>query len=211
MRLACLIFDDITVLDLLGPLEVLSRLPKAEIILFAPSMSPIITSISGVTLTPHTDIQNLEDVDVLLIPGGFGVRPLVKDKTLLARLAALHQTTRYTTSVCTGSLLLAAAGLLQGLEATTHWNSREQLEQFGARYTERRVVEHERLITAAGVSAGIDMALLLAARLTNEEIAKTIQLSIEYDPEPPFDAGSPAKAGPDIVANVQIAVHSLNK
>ena len=147
-------------------------------------------------------LDEVTAADVLVVPGGFGVDRLCRDEAVLDWIRRMHATTRWTTSVCTGSLLLAAAGLLTGICATTHWASRDALERYGAVYTEQRVVEHGKIITAAGVSSGIDMALHLLALIGGEQLAKAVQLSIEYDPQPPFDAGSPAKAGPELVSLV---------
>jgi transcriptional regulator GlxA family with amidase domain len=139
-------------------------------------------------------LADLPAPDVVVVPGGFGSRAMLNDDELLGWLRTAHQTSTWTTSVCTGSLLLAAAGLLDGLEATTHWTARDTLDRLGARYVQRRVVQQGKIVTAAGVSAGIDMALTLAAQIAGDEVAQVIQLYIEYDPQPPFDAGSPAKA-----------------
>ena len=133
------------------------------------------------------------------MPGGHGTRALMHDERMLEWVRAAHETSRFTTSVCTGSLVLGAAGILDGLEATTHWAVLDTLGRLGAIPVTRRVVEQGKVITAAGVSSGIDMALTLAARIAGEDVARAIQLAIEYDPEPPFDSGSIAKAGPQIV------------
>ena len=137
--------------------------------------------------------------DVIVVPGGFGTRALMQRRAALAWLRAAHETSQWTTSVCTGSLVLGAAGILDGLEATTHWLLLDTLGELGATPVTRRVVEQGKVITAAGVSSGIDMALTLAARIAGDDIARAIQLGIEYDPEPPFDSGSTAKAPPEIV------------
>jgi transcriptional regulator GlxA family with amidase domain len=136
---------------------------------------------------------------VVVFPGGFGTDALMRDEHVLDWLRGAHETSQWTTSVCTGALVLAAAGILDGLEATTHWMWLDQLSDFGARPVSRRVVEQGKVITAAGVSSGIDMALMLAARIAGEDVARAIQLRIEYDPEPPFDSGSTAKASPEIL------------
>jgi len=136
---------------------------------------------------------------VLVVPGGVGNRALLSDEPVLDWIRKADESSQWTTSVCTGSLLLGAAGLLDGKRATSHWAYREALRDYGAEPVAERVVEDGKLITAAGVSAGIDMGLTLAARLTNDDVAKAIQLGIEYDPDPPFDAGSPEKAGEDLV------------
>jgi transcriptional regulator GlxA family with amidase domain len=150
----------------------------------------------------HADrsLAEIDAADMLVVRGGWGTRAGMKDEELLDWVRRIHRTTRYTTSVCTGSLVLGGAGLLEGLYATTHWSRRDLLESTGAKYTAQRVVQEGRIITAAGVSAGIDMALTLAAQIVGEDVAKSIQLAIEYDPQPPFDCGSPEKAGPEIVA-----------
>jgi transcriptional regulator GlxA family with amidase domain len=137
--------------------------------------------------------------EVIMVPGGFGTRPLMSPNPLLDWIRTAHDTSQWTTSVCTGSMLLAAAGILKGLDATTHWMSLDRLPDYGARPTPKRVVEQGKIITAAGVSSGIDMALTLAARIAGEEVAQAIQLGIEYDPQPPFRAGSPETAPAHIV------------
>ena len=142
---------------------------------------------------------------MIVVPGGWGTRALMEDERVLGWLRAAHQTSTWTTSVCTGSLLLAAAGILDGLEATTHWMSLEVLSRYGATPVSRRVVEQGKVITAAGVSSGIDMALTLAARIAGEDVAQAIQLGIEYDPQPPFDSGSVEKAPAAIVELVRAA------
>jgi transcriptional regulator GlxA family with amidase domain len=142
--------------------------------------------------------------DIVVVPGGMGTDALMGDKTILQWLCKVHETSLYTTSVCSGSLLLGAAGLLNGLEATTHWNALEFLTNFGAKPVKARVVRQGKIITAAGVSAGIDMALQLVALISDETTAKTVQLSMEYDPQPPYDCGSPEKAGPEIVSKAQL-------
>ena len=156
-------------------------------------------------LTADATLQELPDPEVIVVPGGFGTRELMRDESMLGWLRAAHETSVWTTSVCTGSLLLAAAGILDGLEATTHWMALETLAEHGARPVARRVVEQGKVITAAGVSSGIDMALTLAGRIAGEDVAKAIQLGIEYDPEPPFESGSVSKAGSEIVELVQRA------
>jgi transcriptional regulator GlxA family with amidase domain len=152
-------------------------------------------------LALHADgaLEDMPDPDVLVVPGGFGTRPLMKDERMLAWVRQAHETTQWTTSVCTGSLVLGAAGLLDGLEATTHWAAMDILATLGARPAGRRVVEQGKIVTAAGVSSGIDMALFLAGRIAGDAVAQAIQLGIEYDPQPPYDAGSPEKAPPEIV------------
>jgi transcriptional regulator GlxA family with amidase domain len=150
-------------------------------------------------LTADLGLDELPHPEVIVVPGGFGTRELMTDETMLSWLRAAHESSQWTTSVCTGSLLLAAAGILDGLEATTHWLSLDMLSRYGAVPVSRRVVEQGKVITAAGVSAGIDMALTLAAQIAGDELAQAIQLGIEYDPEPPFVGGSVSKAPPAVV------------
>jgi transcriptional regulator GlxA family with amidase domain len=156
-------------------------------------------------LSVERSYADVPSPDILLFPGGVGTRALMHDEPTLDWVRHAHATSRYTTSVCTGALVLAAAGVLDGLEATTHWVSRPLLADLGARPVERRVVEQGKVITSAGVSAGIDMALTLAARIAGPEVAQAIQLGIEYDPQPPFDAGSPEKA-PQAIVDLVLAV-----
>ncbi len=194
------IFPDFTALDAIGPYEVLRMLPGAQVTFVAKSRGVVRTDSGVVGLHADAAFDEIDRADVLLVPGGWGPRALTRDEDTLAWVRAIDQTTRWTTSVCTGSLVLAAAGLLDGLDATTHWGAVETLEKLGARYTADRVVQRGRIITAAGVSSGIDMALTLTEMIAGAGVAKAIQLAIEYDPQPPFDAGSPAKAGEEIIA-----------
>jgi putative intracellular protease/amidase len=194
------IFPDFTALDAVGPYEVLRNLPDAKVVFAAAERGIVRTDSTFIGLHADAAFSEIDAADVLVVPGGWGTRAAMKDKALLDWVRHSHATTRYTTSVCTGSLILGAAGLLTGLDATTHWAQTKLLETTGARYTEQRVVQQGKIVTAAGVSSGIDMALTLAAQIAGDDVAKSIQLIIEYDPQPPFDAGSPAKAGPAIVA-----------
>lgn len=203
MRIAILIFDKLTALDAVGPYEVLSRLPNSELTFVAKETGPKRTDTGALSLHADASLDELPDPDVLLIPGGEGNRPLLEDDDVLDWVRAAHESTTYTTSVCTGALVLGAAGILEGLEATTHWVYLEDLRKYGATPVKRRVVEQGNVITAAGVSSGIDMALNLAARDVGPEFAQAVQLGIEYDPEPPFDTGSPDKAPPEIVEAVR--------
>jgi putative intracellular protease/amidase len=203
VNVAIPIFDGITALDAVGPYEVLSRLPGATVRFLAAEPGPKRTENRMLALTADSPLSELPDPEVVVVPGGYGTRPLMRDETIMSWLRTAHETSRWTTSVCTGSLLLAAAGILDGIEATSHWMVLDELKRFGATPVERRVVEQGKVITAAGVSSGIDMALALAARIAGEEIAQGIQLGIEYDPEPPFDSGSTAKAPREIVELVR--------
>jgi putative intracellular protease/amidase len=203
MKIAIPIFDKVTALDAVGPYEVLSRLPGVELKFVGFEAGPVKTDNGMLTLYAETTLEDFADPDIVVIPGGFGTRPLMKDERMLDWVRQVHETSEWTTSVCTGSLVLGAAGLLDGLEATTHWCSMDVLESLGARPTGRRVVQQGKIITAAGVSSGIDMALTLAGYVAGDQIAQAIQLGIEYDPQPPFDAGSPEKAPADVVALVR--------
>jgi putative intracellular protease/amidase len=193
MRIVFPVFDELTALDAVGPYEVLRMLPGAEVV-FAAERAGTVTAQGGLTLTAPVAFQEVDGCDILVVPGGRGTRELTGDRELAAWLRRMSATAEWTTSVCTGSLLLGAAGLLRGLDATTHWSAVDLLESFGARYTPERVVRRGRVVTAAGVSAGLDMALTLAALIAGETAAQAIQLQLEYDPQPPFDSGSPAKA-----------------
>ena len=203
MHIAILIFDRLTALDAVGPYEVLSRLPGAELDFVAASPGIKTADTGRLSLEAQRSTAEVQNPDVIVIPGGEGNRSLLADQPMLSWLRSAHEGSRVTTSVCTGSLVLGAAGILDGLRATSHWAYLEYLKSFGATPVAERVVEDGKVITAAGVSSGIDMALHLAARLAGEEVAKTIQLGIEYDPAPPFDSGSPGKADPRLVETVR--------
>ncbi len=206
MHIAIPLFHRLTALDGIGPYEVLQRLPGATVHFVGETRGEVRTENGFLGLIVDQTFDELPNPDVIVVPGGIGTRAVVEidDHPLVTWVKGAHPTTRYTTSVCTGSLVLAAAGLLDGLSAATHWGAYEILERLGARATEQRVVEHldRRIITAAGVSSGIDMALRLAELLVDTEAAKAMQLMIEYDPQPPFDAGSVAKAGDGPMARV---------
>lgn len=209
INIAIPIFDRLTALDAVGPYEVLSRLPGASVRFLAAEPGPKRTETNMLALTADAALGELTDPDVIVVPGGRGNRVLLEDEEILGWLRVAHATSQWTTSVCTGSLLLAAAGILDGLEATTHWLELETLAAYGARPTSRRVVEQGKIITAAGVSAGIDMALTLAAHIAGDRVAQAIQLAIEYDPQPPFAAGSTSTAPPEIVELVRGAAQQF--
>jgi transcriptional regulator GlxA family with amidase domain len=206
MQIAFLLFPGFTSLDAVGPYDVLSRIPGAEAVFVAERAGPVTNEVGSLSLVAERGLGELTNPDVLVVPGGLGTRRLLEDAPLLDWLRGAHETTTWTTSVCTGSLLLAAAGILDGLPAATHWLARDLLGSLGAQPVAQRVVERGKIMTAAGVSAGIDMALLLVQRMRGDEAAQAIQLAIEYDPQPPFDAGSPEKAPPEIVAAVRSRV-----
>ncbi|WP_031513804.1 DJ-1/PfpI family protein [Streptomyces sp. NRRL F-5123] len=194
MRIVFPLFDGFTALDAVGPYEVLRNLPDADIVFAAPAAGPVTDGAGRLVLTADAVFDDIAAADVLVVPGGPGARANTGNARLLDWIRSVHATTAWTTSVCTGSLLLGAAGLLAGLRATTHWSAAGLLESYGAVHTEQRVVEQGRIITAAGVSSGIDMALRLAELIAGPVAAQAIQLAIEYDPQPPFDAGSWNKA-----------------
>lgn len=193
MDIVFLFYDGMTALDAIGPWEVLARLPGAKARPASPSGGAVRTD-TGLVFERCAAIADIARADVLLIPGASDVRPLLKDPRVIDWVRTIDTTTRWTTSVCTGALVLGAAGLLDGRRATTHWAALEGLRRFGATPVSDRVVEAGKVITAAGVSAGIDMALMLASHLADRTTAEAMQLVIEYDPQPPFDAGAPAKA-----------------
>jgi putative intracellular protease/amidase len=199
MQIAIPLFDGFTALDAVGPYEVLSRLPGAQVKFVAAEPGPKVTETHSLTMVAEHSLDDLPGPDILMVPGGFGTRDLLDDEQHLEWLRNAHEHTIWTTSVCTGSLLLGAAGILRGLKATTHWAVIDRLASYGAIPTNERVVEQGKVVTAAGVSSGIDMALRLAERIAGEDFAKGIQLGIEYDPQPPFDAGSPRTAPPHLV------------
>ncbi|MHB8490635.1 MAG: DJ-1/PfpI family protein [Solirubrobacteraceae bacterium] len=197
--MAILLFDRITALDAVGPYDVLRRLPGGEILFVAEQRGVKRDEAGALALCAEHAIADVTDPDMVLVPGGVGQVDLMADGPLHEWLRAAHEHTTWTTSVCTGALVLAAAGLLAGRRATTHWLAMDELARLGARAVSERVVTDGRIVTAAGVSAGIDMALTLAARIAGEEVAQAIQLAIEYDPAPPLNAGSPQSAPPRVV------------
>lgn len=194
MEIAILLFDGITALDAVGPYEALSMLPGAQVRFVGAERGAKRTRSGSLALVADHTLSEIRRPDIVVVPGGPGEQALRDDPQVLAWLQAVHETTRWTTSVCTGSLLLAAAGILDGVEATSHWSSLEDLAVLGAVPVRERVVVRGKIVTAAGVSAGIDMALRLAALEAGDDVAMAIQLILEYDPQPPFDAGSPEKA-----------------
>jgi transcriptional regulator GlxA family with amidase domain len=205
MQIAILLFDRFTALDAVGPYEVLSRLPGSSVSFVAAEPGPKRTDTGSLALLADRAVAELPRPDVVVVPGGPGRLAPMDDQPLLAWLRAAHQTTTWTTSVCTGALVLGAAGLLDGCRATTHWLAMDELAGLGADPVRERVVVDGKLVTAAGVSAGIDMALTLAARIAGDQVAQAIQLGIEYDPQPPFDAGSPTTAPSAVVDAVRAA------
>ncbi|MGI9577469.1 MAG: DJ-1/PfpI family protein [Microthrixaceae bacterium] len=199
MQIAIVLYPELTALDAMGPYAVLSQLPGAEVVLCGEEPGRITDDNGLLHIELEAGLADVATPDVLVVPGGTITRKMAHPgHPIVEWVREAHPQTTFTTSVCTGALMLGAAGVLDGLEATTHWCAYEELASFGARPTGTRVVREGKVITAAGVSSGIDMALTLAAELAGEDVAKAIQLGIEYDPQPPFDSGSPEKASPEI-------------
>lgn len=209
MKIAALVFDKITILDIVGPIEVMSWVPGSEILWVGAEKGPARAALTGLGISVDHSLEEVSDADILMVPGGPGVRPLLTQEPVLDWVRRIHATTAWTTSICTGSLLLGAAGLLKGLEATTHWNAVPVLEGFGATYSEKRVIPQGKIVTSAGVSSGIDMALWLVGQIAGDEAAKAAQLCIEYDPQPPYDAGSPTKAGAAVIERARETVKTV--
>lgn len=199
MRTAILVFSKLTALDAIGPYEVLSRIPGNEVSFVSKRAGAMRTDTGMLGINADAALADLPSPDVVLVPGGEGNRPLLGDEEVLGWLRNASSAAQWTTSVCTGALVLGAAGLLDGKRATTHWAYRDRLAEFGAQAVAERVVVDGDVVTAAGVSAGIDMALTLTARIAGDDVARAVQLGIEYDPSPPFDSGSPEKAKPELV------------
>jgi putative intracellular protease/amidase len=194
-EIALFLYDGMTALDAVGPYEVLARLPDAQVKFVASTPGPKETDV-GLVLTADASLDQVPTPDIIVIPGS-GKVPFLEDPAAVEWVRRAHQTSKWTTSVCTGSMLLGTAGILQGKRATSHWAVRDYLRNFGAEPVAERVVIEGKVITAGGVSAGIDMALTLAAREAGEDEARALQLVIEYDPQPPYDSGSLEKAEPE--------------
>ncbi|HEY6947922.1 MAG TPA: DJ-1/PfpI family protein [Gemmatimonadales bacterium] len=201
LSIGMVLFPRLTQLDLAGPYEVLVRMPGTTVYLVADTLAPVRTE-RGLTITPDATFDDVPPLDVICVPGGPGVDPLMEDARLLDFLRAQAQRARYVTSVCTGALLLGAAGLLRGYRATTHWLSLDLLPLFGAVPVEERVVVDRNRLTGGGVTAGIELGLAVAAELCGRAVAEEIQLTIEYDPAPPFQSGSPRTAPPAVLERV---------
>ncbi len=201
LRSGMLVFPGMTQLDLTGPYEVLARLPGAETLLLWKDLDPVRTE-HGLTILPMATLSSCPPLDLVLVPGGSGINPLLEDGEVLAFLRRAAAAARYVVGVCTGTLVLGAAGLLRGRHASTHWMSRGLLRAFGAEPVARRVVVDGNVYTGGGVTAGIDVALTVAAEIAGRAAAEAIQLAIEYDPAPPFASGSPEGADPAVLAQV---------
>ena len=208
ISVAFLLFPNVTQLDLTGPAQVLSRLGNVTLDLVWKDREPVRTD-AGFAILPTATFAEVMRVDILCVPGGMGVTEVIADDAAMAWVRAVGAEARWVTSVCTGSLILGAAGLLKGYRAATHWSWRDYLAMFGAEMVPERVVVDRNRVTGGGVTAGIDFALTLMAEVRGAEFAKAVQLSLEYDPAPPFDAGSPEKAGPELVATYQRRVAQL--
>ena len=207
VKIACVLYPGFTALDIIGPFEVLAFVPGHEAVFVAAEPGPVTDDTGRCQLIASTSLDQMTAPDVVVIGGTLSTKD--PDQAVVQWLRRVHPTTTWTTSVCTGSIYLAAAGILKEQDATSHWAWAGELERRGARYTEQRVVERGKVITAAGVSAGIDMSLTLLARMYGPELAQGLQLAIEYDPQPPFDTGSPSKAPPAIVEFVRSQLNTL--
>lgn len=208
LNIVFLFYEGMTALDAVGPHEVLSRLPNV-VVQHVALKKGLIKTFSKLVIEAEYDFQEIVRADVLLIPGAGNATSLQKYPALLEWIRAIHQTTTWTTSVCTGSLILAAAGILTGKHATTHWAAMDRLGSLGAIPVHERVVEDGKIMTGAGVSAGLDMALLLAAKIAGERVAQTLELGLEYDPHPPFNSGSPQKADKDIYDSLKARLQKV--
>ncbi|GHH95176.1 DJ-1/PfpI family protein [Streptomyces capillispiralis] len=199
MQIAIVLFDRFTALDAVGPYETLGRLPDAETVFVAERTGPVRTDTGALAITADRTLADVPHPDIVVVPGGPGQTPQMENDALLDWLRAADAASTWTTSVCTGSLLLAAAGLLEGRRATSHWLALDHLRRYGAEPTGERVVTDGKYVTAAGVSSGIDMGLTLLGRIAGDAHAQAVQLLTEYDPQPPYDAGSPRKAPAHLV------------
>ena len=209
-RIGMLIFPRLTQLDMTGPYEVLARLPDTKVELVAATLAPVTTD-RGMQILPTVTYDSCPSLDVIMVPGGPGQQDLMEDEAALSFLRKQAKTAKYVTSVCTGSLVLGAAGLLKGKRATSHWAAVEHLAALGAIPVREKVVIDGNVVTGAGVTSGIDFALSLAAILEGEAVAREIQLQIEYDPAPPFDSGSPDTARPETLAALKAKLAKLNE
>ena len=195
MQIALALYPSFTMLDIVGPFQVLVDVPGYDVVFVAAEAGPVVDHTGRAGLVATKAFAEVPNPDVVVVPGGLNDTELQAD--LVEWLRAVHPTTTWTTSVCTGAIYLAAAGILDGVDATTHWARKRALEQLGGHYVTDRVVERGKVITAAGVSSGIDMGLVLVDRMLGPDMAQLIQLAIEYDPQPPYDSGAPSKAHPD--------------
>jgi cyclohexyl-isocyanide hydratase len=203
MTIGMLLFDNLTQLDLTGPYEVFIRLPNAQVTLVSPTLAPVMAD-GGMRILPDITCDEAPQYDILFVPGGYGTSQAMQNETIIHFLKKQGKQARYITSVCTGALLLGAAGLLRGYQATTHWLSLDLLPLFEAQVVDnQRVVMDRNRITGGGVTAGIDFGLALAAAIYGDDIAKEIQLMMEYNPQPPFNCGSPNTCDLDILNKIK--------
>jgi transcriptional regulator GlxA family with amidase domain len=202
MQIAFVLYPQFTALDIVGPFQTMGDLPGVECVFVAETAGPVIDHTGRLALVAAATFDDVTAPDVIVVPGGFADATATVDHPVVRWIRAVHPTTTWTTSVCTGAIFLGLAGVLDGLDATTHWSAYDRLRALGAYPTEERVVIHGKVVTAAGVSSGIDMGLTLVAMVFGDEVAQAIQLAIEYDPQPPFDAGAPSKVSPELLAFV---------
>jgi transcriptional regulator GlxA family with amidase domain len=202
IEIAILLFDDYAALDVVGPYEVLSKIPNSRIRMVAVK-SGLYKDLKGLKISADYSLKEIKNPDILIIPGGFGIDSILDNQEIIEWIKNAHKTSKWTVSVCSGALLLGAAGILKDCKATTHWNRKAQLAKYGVNVQNERYIKDGKIITSAGVSAGIDMSLYLLSLVVSENFAKAIQLGIEYDPKPPFDAGSPEKAPKEMVDRIR--------
>jgi transcriptional regulator GlxA family with amidase domain len=198
MKILILLFNNFTALDIVGPYEVLNKLPDSTIFLVGLEKKEY-TDPYGLKILADSSIDEISEADILLLPGGLGIDNMLNNKIILDWIRKIDRTTKWTVSVCSGSLLLAQTGLLDGKNCTTHWRRKEQLRSFNVTVTDERYIQDGKFITSAGVSAGIDMALYLVSKIAGDNTAKMFQLAIEYDPKPPFNCGSPEKTSVEML------------
>lgn len=202
IKVGFLIFDNMQLLDFAAPFDEFSSVAELDVALIGKTLKPVTTT-SGLRITPSHDINTLHPLDVLCVPGGSGINQLIDDESVLDFIRQQAKSVRYLTSVCTGALVLGASGLLKGRKATTHWGAMAYLKDFGAIPVKNRVVVDGNIVTAGGVTAGMDFGLTMIAELLGEKIAKTVQLQMQYDPAPPFDCGTPEKAPTNLVQEIK--------
>lgn len=211
MQIAFVLYDRFTALDIVGPFQTLAEVPGIEPVFVAERTGPVRDHTGVLNIEAKASFAEVPTPDVVVVPGGLADRFAGSDDPLVTWLRKVDPTTTWTTSVCTGSIYLALAGILDGVDATCHWGSLDRLGELGAKPTDERVVVRGKVVTAAGVSSGIDMGLVLVAEMFGLDVARAVQLAIEYDPQPPFDAGSPAKAGPEITDLVRSMLDSPDR
>jgi transcriptional regulator GlxA family with amidase domain len=205
------LYPRFTALDIVGPFQTLVDVPGLDVFFVAASTGPVVDHTGRLTLEATRSFDEVNHLDVIVVPGGMADRHIDASDPVVKFVSKVHPATLWTTSVCTGSIFLAHAGILEGVTATTHWASYDRLAALGALPTSQRVVTSGKVITAAGVSAGIDMGLVLVAALLGDDMARAIQLAIEYDPQPPFDAGAPNKVSPELLELVSGIFNNPNR